>query len=107
MTATMAPGDSRENPSPAGSSRRVSLGTLPDFTFPGPGVKVESVLEGTPARSAGILPNDLILAIDGEEIADLRGFSDFLKSRKPGDKIEVLILRDGRRLTLSATLVAR
>ena len=54
---------------PAGE-RRASLGTMPDFAHPGPGVRVEAVRPGSPAESAGIRAGDQVVEIDGEiEIA--------------------------------------
>ena len=49
LTSTLTEG-APSPPSRSSSGRRVSLGTLPDFGFPGPGVKVSRVLPGTPRR---------------------------------------------------------
>jgi hypothetical protein len=87
--------------------RSVSLGTLPEFAFEGPGVKVEKIMPGTPAEAAGLRPGDLIVAIDDEPVESVRAYSDLLKSRQPGDTITIRLVRDGAELTLEATLVAR
>ena len=105
LTSTL--GSGRERPQPSGSGRRVSLGTVPDFTHPGPGVRVESVLDGSPAAKAGIEGGDRIVAIDGKEISDLRAFSEVLREKSVGDTISVEVERDGEPVTLQATLVAR
>ena len=95
-------------PAPAASAgRRVSLGTMPDFAFPGPGVKVASVLEDSPASRAGLLSGDLLLALDGQELADLRAYSEALKAHAPGDSVTLLVQRGEEQLALEATLVAR
>ncbi|MHC4669976.1 MAG: M20/M25/M40 family metallo-hydrolase [Planctomycetota bacterium] len=94
-------------PAPPGPGRRVSLGTLPDFGFAGPGVKVSSVLEGSPAQEAGIRGGDVLLAIDGETLADLRTFSGVLKKHRPGDVVRIRLRRGGKELTVEATLKAR
>jgi len=90
---------------PAG--RRASLGTMPDFAFQGPGVRVQQVMPGSGAETAGISPGDIVVAFDGEPITDLRGYSALLKSKKPGDTVEVAVLRDGEEITLTATLGER
>ena len=105
LSSSLKPGQA-ETPAAAGA-RRVSLGTLPDFAYPGPGVRIERVLENTPAAQAGIKPGDLVLAIDGQAVADLRAYSDLLKARKPGDTIVIRLKRDDQELTVEAKLVAR
>jgi len=110
LTSTLAErgdGAPSEGAPPSGPARRVSLGTMPDFAFEGPGVKVASVLAGTPAEKAGIRPGDLVVAIDGKEIADLRAYSEALKAHQPGDTISIRLLRDGEEIAVEATLVAR
>jgi hypothetical protein len=87
--------------------RRASLGTMPDFTFPGPGVKVAQVLEGSPAAAAGLRAGDVLVALAGTAIEDLRGFSTALEQHRPGDRVTVTIQRDGQELKLEATLAER
>jgi S1-C subfamily serine protease len=104
--AIAATADDRVPPPPR-SSRRASLGTMPDFSFEGPGVRVQQVMAGSAAEGSGILAGDVIVAIDGEEIADLRSFSDLLKVRAPGDTVEVTVLRGGEAQIVEAVLGAR
>jgi S1-C subfamily serine protease len=69
------------------SPRRVSLGTVPDFSFPGPGARLASVLTDSPGEAAGLREGDVIVAIDDEPIADLRAYADALRKHEPGDLI--------------------
>ena len=55
-----------------GGQRRVSFGTVPDFAFEGPGVRVTSVVPGSPAEKAGVQAGDVLMAIDGKPIANLQ-----------------------------------
>ena len=48
-----------------GSGRRVSFGTVPDFAFSGPGVKVAGVVPGSPAEKAGVKEGDVLLRFAG------------------------------------------
>ncbi|MBM3287986.1 MAG: M20/M25/M40 family metallo-hydrolase [Candidatus Eisenbacteria bacterium] len=89
------------------TARRVSLGTIPDMAYQGDGVLVSGVLPGSPAEQAGIKAGDRIVAIDGEKIGGLEDFSGILKSRQPGDKVLVKLLRDGKEATVEAALVER
>jgi len=91
----------------SGSGRRVSLGTVPDFGFAGPGVRVTSVVPGSPAEAAGIREGDILVKLAGQEVASLKGYSDLLKTLSPGQVVEVLVMREGAPVTLSATLAAR
>ncbi|MEZ4322958.1 MAG: M20/M25/M40 family metallo-hydrolase [Myxococcota bacterium] len=98
------------DPSPAageGGARKASLGTMPDFTFAGPGIRIADVMPASAAQNAGLVPGDVILAIDGEALADLQAFSNLLKSRKPGDEVQVRYRRGTEEKSLKTTLTAR
>jgi hypothetical protein len=87
--------------------RRVSFGTMPDFAFEGPGVKVEAVVPGSPAEKAGVRTGDVVLKLDGKDVANLRDFSEKLKGMGPGQVVTVTIGRDGTEIEVAVTLVAR
>ena len=89
------------------ASRKVSLGTMPDFAFPGPGVRVARVMEGSAAEAAALEAGDVILAVDGEEISDLRSYSKLLKACAPGQTIRLRVRRGGEEIHVPATLRAR
>ncbi len=91
----------------ATGGRRVSLGTVPDMTFSGPGVRVDDVVDGSPAASAGLAKGDVLVKFDGAAVNDLRGYSDLLKTKKPGDKVKLVIVRAGKEINVEATLVER
>jgi hypothetical protein len=99
-----APG-SAGGPSPSG--RRVSFGTVPDFAFPGPGVKVASVVPGSPAEIAGVQAGDVLLRFAGQGVESLRGYSEILKGLEPGQTIGVVLDRGGEERMLEATLAPR
>ncbi|TVR10761.1 MAG: RIP metalloprotease RseP [Salinarimonadaceae bacterium] len=64
--------------------------------------RVQAVIEGSAAESAGFQPGDLVLAIDGRAID---GFSDLqrLVSSSAGDTLAFTVERDGAQVTLVAT----
>ncbi len=108
LTVTIAASEGAgEPPPPHAARRRASLGTMPDFAFEGPGVRVQQVMPGSAAEEAGIETGDVILAIDGERVSDLRSFSGLLKQRSPGDAVEVTVERSGEKMILEAVLGAR
>ncbi len=88
-------------------ARRVSFGTMPDFSFEGPGVKVEGVVPGSPAEKAGVKAGDVVLKLDGKDVANLRDFSEKLKGMAPGQVVKATLRRDGKDLEVAVTLVER
>jgi hypothetical protein len=91
----------------AGAGRRVSFGTMPDFAHPGPGVKVAGVTPGSPAEKAGVREGDVILRIDGRDVANLAGFSAIIKELTPGQTVQAAVERGGETITVEVTVVAR
>lgn len=68
---------------------------------PSRGVLVLGVGAGSPAAGAGLQRGDVIAGIGGQVLrGGLRDLTQFLQSRKPGDPIELKILRGGREGTL-------
>jgi regulator of sigma E protease len=75
-----------------------TIGVLPDI-YP----SVRSFVAGKPAESSGLLPGDLILAIDGERMV-YQSQAVRAISQKPGDKpIIFTVRRDGVEHTISIT----
>ena len=92
---------------PAAGDRRVSTGLMPDFAFSGKGVSISAVGDDTPAKNAGLVKADIITAINGTGVTDLRSYSNMLKQFAPGDVVEVTYTRDGTEHTTRLTLKAR
>jgi hypothetical protein len=107
LTVTISAAAGEGAAPPPRTSRRASLGTMPDFAFEGPGVRVQQVMPGSAAEEAGILVGDVLVALDGDPVTDLRTYSGLLKAREPGDQVEVTVFRDGEEVSLRAVLGAR
>ena len=71
------------------------------------GVVVVGVVRDGPAHRAGLRPGDVIVAIDGEKIVEARQALLAISSRKPGNKVKLEVLRDGKSLMLEATAIER
>jgi len=74
---------------------------------PGGGVIIGGTLRGGPADRAGVEPGDLLVAIDGEAVADARQALDLISSLQPGSIAVLTIRRDGRRQRLEAMVSTR
>jgi len=59
------------------------------------------------AEKAGIRTGDIVIALDGKMVSDLRSYSTLLKTYAPGDSAEVTLLRDGEEMKVEAVLGAR
>ncbi len=68
------------------------------------GVAVKKVVEGGPAEAAGLKVHDIILAANGRKVGSVEDMAGIVKDLKPGDKLSLRIMRDGKRT--EAELVA-
>jgi Peptidase family M28/PDZ domain len=86
----------------------VYLGSIPDMAGGDtPGLKLTGVRAGSPADVGGIKAGDVIIEFGGKPVKDLYQYSDALYAHKPGDEVTVVLLRDGRRLSLTVKLGKR
>ena len=72
-----------------------------------PGIVVAGIYRDGPAQKAGLQPGDLILSIDGEAAGDGRRSMNQVARAKPGEKISIDILRNGKPLKLTAEIGVR
>ena len=68
------------------------------------GVYLPRVPAGSSAADAGILPGDILLAIDGQRITDTHALKDILCRYHIGDVVDLTLYRDGKELTAHLTL---
>jgi len=68
------------------------------------GALVGSVVKGSPAAGAGLKSGDVVVALDGEPIADAGQLAWKISQRDPGETVEVRIWRDGESRTVEAEL---
>lgn len=87
--------------------RKVSLGTMPDFSYTGSGFCIKDVVPGSSAEKAGLQAGDVIIQINENQINDLRSFSEQLKKLQPGEKISIIFMREEKRSTTEAAVEER
>ena len=92
---------------PAAGGYGAYLGTVPDFAPVERGVLLGGVTGGSPAETAGMKKGDILIRLGAQDVKDLEGFTAALQAHKPGDTVEVVVLREGREVRLRATLGRR
>jgi regulator of sigma E protease len=70
---------------------------------PGPPAIAGAVESGKPADRAGLRPGDVVMTGNGQPIQGWAQWVEFLQS-KPGETVDLTVLRDGREVALQATL---
>ena len=91
----------------------VAIGSTPEaladqLDIEGRGVMILNVVKDSPAEHAGLKAHDIIMSVGGEEAGDDIGKAvELVGSRKPGDKVEVVVLRQGEEKTIKVELGSR
>ena len=73
----------------------------------GEGVLVTQVFPGDPAQKAGIEPKDIILEVNGRMVKNSRGLSRMIAEAGVGEKVKLLVLRNGKKTTFDIELAKR
>ncbi len=89
------------------SNFRVYLGTIPDFNEEVKGVRLTAVRPGSPAEAAGLKGGDTIVKLGEKRISNLYDYTYAMQEYKPGQTAPVVILRDGKEVTLQVTFGKR
>jgi S1-C subfamily serine protease len=71
------------------------------------GVRLTGVREDSPAEQAGIEGGDVVVEFGGLEVSDLYAYTYALREHQPGDEVEIVVLREGERISLTAVLGRR
>jgi len=74
---------------------------------PEKGVLIVDVDPASAAGQVGLIPGDIIVAIDGQDVLYLAQLFDRLFSYYPGDTVTVIYYRDGQRTEVAVTLGER
>ena len=80
---------------------------MPDYGADVKGVKLAGVTDGSPAEKAGLKRGDVVINFGGKPVATIQDYTRALADFKPGDPVDVKIQRDGKDVTLKATLGSR
>ena len=99
-------------PRPAGGGTGgpsiASLGVMPDYGHEASdGLSLAGVREGGPAAKAGLKGGDLLVKVGDRTIGTIYDYMEIMNKHKPGDKVEVVVKRDGKNVKLPVTLGSR
>ncbi len=97
-------------PKPEGGrgGSRPSLGTIPDFAERAePGVLLTGVMPGSPAEKGGLAGGDVLMRVGDKKILNLQDLQYALSARRPGDRVEVEYVREGRSAVVTVVLAER
>lgn len=92
-------------PSAGGGRTRfkVTLGLLPDYSFNGPGLKIDGVTDNRPAQKAGIKSGDLLIRIGSVTLNTIQDYMKALGTFDKGQTVEAEIQRGQERIILPVT----
>ena len=71
------------------------------------GVVISQVYPGFPAAEAGLESRDVITALDGQKVDSSESLVRAIGTRKPGDTVNVTLLRGGKEKVVKVTLAER
>jgi len=86
---------------------KVVMGLAPGYVDDGrPGMNVDAVNPEGPADLAGMKAGDRIVRIGGQPVANIYDYMAATRNNRPGDAVEVVVLREGAEHTLHVTMAA-
>ncbi|HLP83200.1 MAG TPA: M28 family peptidase, partial [Phycisphaerales bacterium] len=90
------------------SGVRVRFGIAPgDYSGEVKGILIDSVTDGLPAAKAGLKKGDIMTKWNEHDLVDVEQWMTHLAKAKPGDKVSITYVREGKTETTEATLVER
>ena len=84
--------------------REVNSELAKQNNLPKEGLWVVGVTENSPAAKAGIQPSDLIVKFDGKEVKTFDELNKLKNNKNAGDKVEIVVYRNGKNVSLSMQL---
>lgn len=76
------------------------LGIRPSYSDDKEGVLLDGVSDGLPAAGAGLKAGDRIVEMGGQAVKDLEAYMKLLPAAVKGDSVEVVILREGKKVPI-------
>lgn len=103
--SVVALGTYSHRPRSTAEGEQAFLGVQPEATDGG--VRVSDIRRGSASYSAGMQDGDVITKLAGAAIRDVAELVKSIRDRRPGDQVEIELVRGGNPMTLKATLAGR
>jgi hypothetical protein len=87
-----------------GGGDRPYFGSIPDFAQSEPGYAISGATKGSPADRGGLKAGDNIIQFGDSKVGNLEDFDSALRKYKAGDKVQVVVKRNGQEVKLEVTL---
>ncbi|MFO0982950.1 MAG: PDZ domain-containing protein, partial [Planctomycetota bacterium] len=101
-------GEEQQEKAPAeGAAPRAFLGVVPDTSFDGDGLRVQEVVQDSPAQKHGLRAGDVIVRIDRRAIRNTDDVFAALREHEPGDTVGVRVQRGEETVRVRVTLGER
>jgi putative serine protease PepD len=84
--------------------RRAYLGVSSETDSGGRGAHIRAIVPGSPAERGGLLPRDIVSAIDGQPVRSSQDVVGAMASRRPGEEVDIEVRRGGTERSLRVTL---
>lgn len=111
VATAVAQDDARPVYKSTGASREMGsggdrpyFGSIPEFGREEPGYALSGVTKDSPAEKGGLKGGDVIIQLGESQIANLEDFDSALRKHKAGDKVPVVVRRDGAEVKVEVTL---
>lgn len=91
------------NPQTERVAFKVTLGIVPDYSFEGPGLRMDGVSPDKPAQKAGLQAGDVLVGMNDLTISGMKDYMQALAKFKKGDTVTIHFIRNGKKESTQAT----
>ena len=95
-----------KSPSEKGSAY-LGVSLTEDTESPEGGARIDRVLDDSPAEKAGLKEGDVVVAFRDQTIRGPASLTKQIQTAKPGDKVPLSVIRDGKRETVTVEMGER
>jgi C-terminal processing protease CtpA/Prc len=71
------------------------------------GALIAGVVDDSPADEAGLEEEDVVVEFDGKMVRNSSQLTRWIKKRSPGDKVDLVVIRDGKKQNIAVVLGKR
>jgi aminopeptidase YwaD len=89
------------------SNVSVYVGTIPDYSYQGDGLKISGVKEDSPADKGGLIGDDIIIKFGETDVKTIYDYMFAMGKYKVGDEVDIVVLRNGAEEKLKVKMGSR